>query len=521
MKPLTAGRKACVTTALAITLTACHGAPKPARPAPPVPPALVALKHDLDAILAAPALDRGYWGVLVKSLTTGETLYALNPRKLMMPASNMKIVTLAAAAERLGWDYRYETRILGLGAIDFGSLDGDLIVVGSGDPSIVAADGMADRLFASWAERLKSIGVRSINGRIIGDDNTFDDEPLGMGWSWDDLADGYAAGISALQFNEGQVRVTIGPGALEGDPATIAIAPDGSGLRIRNMLKTSAPGTATSIAARRFPGSTQLELRGTVPLGSPPSVHTCSADNQTQFFINALRNALIANGIEVKGEAMDIDDVGDTPSKDEAIPFITYRSPPLSELAGTLMKVSLNFDAETFLKTMGAVDGAPTFDGGRATARSILQRWGVPASGVIYADGSGLSRYNYITPDALIAILTHVDRDETLRGPFKASLPVTGKDGTLSNRMKGTAADGNARAKTGSMANVRALSGYVTTADGEPLVFSILANNFETAADVVNRATDAIVVRLAQFRRVATETRSHGEEDSVWSSIIP
>jgi D-alanyl-D-alanine carboxypeptidase/D-alanyl-D-alanine-endopeptidase (penicillin-binding protein 4) len=120
---------------------------------------------------------------------------------------------------------------------------------------------------------------------------------------------------------------------------------------------------------------------------------------------------------------------------------------------------------------------------------------------MIQRDGSGLSRYDFVTPDALVTILTHVDRDEKLRGPFEASLPIAGRDGTLANRMKGTAAEGNARAKTGSMSNVRALSGYVTSADGEPLVFSILANNFETPADVINRATDAIVVRLAEFSR--------------------
>jgi len=144
--------------------------------------------------------------------------------------------------------------------------------------------------------------------------------------------------------------------------------------------------------------------------------------------------------------------------------------------------------------------GASAADG-RAAVQTTLQPWGVPAESMIQRDGSGLSRYDYVTADALVTILTHVDRDERLRGPFEASLPIAGRDGTLANRMKGTAADGNARAKSGSMSNVRALSGYITSADGEPLVFSIIANNFATTADVINRATDAIVVRLAQFAR--------------------
>jgi D-alanyl-D-alanine carboxypeptidase/D-alanyl-D-alanine-endopeptidase (penicillin-binding protein 4) len=165
------------------------------------------------------------------------------------------------------------------------------------------------------------------------------------------------------------------------------------------------------------------------------------------------------------------------------------------------MKASQNQYAETFLKTMGAAAGTPTAAGGRTVAQTILERWGVPAGALIQRDGSGLSRYDYVTPEALVTILTHIDRDERLRGPFEASLPIAGRDGSLSNRMKGTPAEGNARAKTGSMSNVRALSGYVTTADGEPLAFAIIANNFEVPADAITGATDAIVVRLATFRR--------------------
>jgi len=166
-----------------------------------------------------------------------------------------------------------------------------------------------------------------------------------------------------------------------------------------------------------------------------------------------------------------------------------------------LMKASQNQYAETLLKTVSSGAGVPSAAGGRSATQALLEGWGVPASGLIQRDGSGLSRYDYVTPDALVAILAHVYRDDRLRGPFEASLPIAGRDGTLSNRMKGTPAEGNARAKTGSMTNVRALSGYVTAADGEPLVFSILANNFGTAPDMILQAADAIVVRLAKFSR--------------------
>jgi serine-type D-Ala-D-Ala carboxypeptidase/endopeptidase (penicillin-binding protein 4) len=488
--PFTSGLKACATFAAAIALSGCHPQPAAAPPAHPAPPALPALQRAIDAALNDPALAHSYWGVLVKSLNTDETLYSLNARKLMMPASNMKIVTLAAAAEKLGWTYTYATTVRAVGAIDNGMLNGDLVVVGSGDPSLVAADGASDRVFASWASQIKSAGIRTIAGRVIGDDNTFDDETLGFGWSWDDLPDDYAAGVGALQLNEDAVRVTIAPGPAAGDLAAASVAPIAGGLAIDNTVVTAAAGGQPAVRTRRLPGSARLQLRGSIPLGHEPIVEAVSVDNPTQFFVTALRTALIANGIDVRGPAMDIDDVRDAPARTAGRPLVSYTSPPLSVLAERLMKASQNQYAETLFRTVG-VGATP----------SILQPWGVAAGDLVQRDGSGLSRYDYVTPDALVTILTHIDRDARLKGPFASSLPIAGRDGSLANRMKGTAAENNARAKTGSMSNVRALSGYVTTADGEPLVFSIVANNFDVEPAIITQTTDAIVVRLAEFRR--------------------
>jgi D-alanyl-D-alanine carboxypeptidase/D-alanyl-D-alanine-endopeptidase (penicillin-binding protein 4) len=417
-----------------------------------------------------------------------------------MPASNLKIVTLAVAAERLGWAYTFETRLVATGPISDGALEGDLVVVGYGDPS-VGLEGTGNDPFDVWAERLKASGILAIHGRIIGDDNTFDEETLGPGWAWDYLGDGYAAGSGALQLNENVVFVTVSPGQAAGASASVSISTDYSGLEIRNDLKTSATGTLTAITTRRLPGSPRLELRGTVALGSAPSVHRVSVDNPTQFFVNALRAKLVAHGIEVEGPALDIDDLPTPPSRDAGTLLVTYRSPPLSALAVRMMKASQNLYAETFLKAMGAEMGMPSVAGGREAVRSTLESWSITPAGLIMIDGSGLSRYNLVTPESLVALLTRVDRTEQLRGPFEDALPVAGKDGTLEGRMKNTAAANNARAKTGAIANARSLSGYVRTTSGEPLVFSILANNFETTTDVIDQATDAIVVRLATFKR--------------------
>lgn len=495
--------------------TACHATVQPAhtaRAANPVAPAPRAssgpssLQRDIDAILADPALDHGYWGIVVRSLGTGETLYALNARKLMMPASNMKIVTLAAAAEVLRWEHTYETQLFAAGMIAGDALRGDLIVVGSGDPSITADN--AGALFDEWADRLKKAGIRSVVGRVIGDDKAFEDEGLGFGWSWDDLQEDYAAAVSALQFNENAVGVSIAPGPAAGDSAAIAIVPAGSGLEIvNNAITVSGDSRITvsgapepTLKAHRLPGSMRLEITGPIPAGHAPVTLRVSVDNPTLFFVSALRAALIARGIDVRGSAVDIHDIVDAPQRPPA-PIATRTSPPLSTLAGRLMKISQNLYAETLLKTIGAAAGAPTALGGRMAVAAILRPWGVGPEGLVLRDGSGLSRYDYVTADALVTILAHVNADQRLRGPFEASLPIAGRDGTLANRMKGTPADGNARAKTGSMTSVRGTSGYVTSASGEPLVFAILANNFETPPAAITAAEDAIIVRLATFRR--------------------
>jgi D-alanyl-D-alanine carboxypeptidase/D-alanyl-D-alanine-endopeptidase (penicillin-binding protein 4) len=464
----------------------------------------VQLRRDLDAVLTDPALAHGTWGVCVQSMKSGETIYSWNPRKLLMPASNMKIVTLAAAADRLGWNYVYRTRLLATGSIQAGVLSGDLVVVGSGDPSIRTADGSADRLFDEWADQLKRHGVQAVEGRIIGDDRAFEDRTLGFGWSWDDLAEDYAAGVGALQFNENGVQVRVAPGPAVGDPAALSVDPPGGPIRVTGDVQTGPAGSATSLAITRLPGREQLEVRGSIAMGSAaPAVLTASVDNPTQFFVDALRRALIARGIDVRGAAVDIARIGGAPDVGHATPIAAHDSAALSILAERLMKVSQNQYAETLLKTLSVAGATPppqaTALEGRTAAQKLFATWGIDGSGLIQRDGSGLSRYDYVTAEALVTILAHVYHDERLRDPFEASLPLAATDGTLGNRLKGTAAERRVRAKTGSMSNVRALSGYVTTADGEELAFSILANNFEGSPETVNRATDTIVVRLAQL----------------------
>jgi serine-type D-Ala-D-Ala carboxypeptidase/endopeptidase (penicillin-binding protein 4) len=205
---------------------------------------------------------------------------------------------------------------------------------------------------------------------------------------------------------------------------------------------------------------------------------------------------LIADGIAVSGPAVDIDDVTPAPSHETLTPLITYQSDPLSVLATTMMKLSQNQYAEALLKTIGG----GTAEGGRAVVKATLQNWNIDPAGAVLADGSGLSRYNYITPDTMVAVLMHVDRSERLRANYESTLPIAGQDGTLELRMKGTPAQGRAMVKTGSMNGVRSVAGYVRTADGQLVAFTIIANNFDTSSAVLNAATDEIIARLATYR---------------------
>jgi len=267
-------------------------------------------------------------------------------------------------------------------------------------------------------------------------------------------------------------------------------------------VMTSAADAVPAMGADRLPGSRTLRLRGTIPESAHASTLDVSVDSPTLFFVESMRRALIEHGIDVRGEPADLDDLHPAPALPRNLKVATHQSPPLSALAVRLMKVSQNQYAETFLKTLAVhTPGGPaTAAAGRDVARQLFESWGVDGGSLIQRDGSGLSRYDYVTADALATILVRLYEDPAARGPFTASLPEVG-DGTLSNRLKGTAADGRVHAKTGSMSNVRAMAGYVDTADAEPFVFAIIANNFDSPPDVINSATDALVVRLAEFSR--------------------
>jgi D-alanyl-D-alanine carboxypeptidase/D-alanyl-D-alanine-endopeptidase (penicillin-binding protein 4) len=477
------------------------------------------LQADLSAIFTTPQFARSFWSVLVRPGNGSEDLYSLNAAKLMMPGSAMKIVTASTAAMLLGWDYQFETRVISPVPIDNGVVRGDLVVVGGGDPSISERNDPPGTLRA-LARQVHDAGITRVEGGIIGDDDLFDDRGIGNGWTLDNLPYGYSAAVSALEYNEGSVDLVIRAGTDAGAPVAIQARPEGGALQIDNRLITVEPSATGMLTLQRHPGSSHLLVQGQIPAKAPPFVRTASVDNPTRFFARAFRVALIAEGVEVVGDAIDVDELETKPDIAIARTLVVHKSAPLRQLVSSMMKVSQNQYAEMLLRAMGLSAGAASTTSAQADAtglppgaasiasaqagamkaREVLKKWNIADDSVVIADGSGLSRYNYVTSEALVSILQAM-RSDPRQSAFIDSLPVAGRDGTLSRRLAGTPAEGKVKAKTGTVDNVRAIAGYVETADGETLVFSMIANNFTVATSDVDAAADRALIRLAAFTR--------------------
>ena len=459
-----------------------------------------ALAARLTALLEGVETQQALWAVFVRSLDSGDVLFTHRGDQLMMPASTMKIITLAVAAERLGWDYSYETRLLSAAPLVDGMLRGDLIVRGSGDPTINTNAGSGTPTFDAWAATLLGAGITAIDGRVIGDDDSVEDAALGYGWSWDDLPYGFATPGGALLHHNNVALLTVHPGSVAGEEAVIGVGPPASGVRVVNRVETVLLDGETELVLTWMPDGA-LEVLGTVPASAAPVYRTAAVQNPTVFFVRGLKQTLKTWGIDVSGDAVDLDEVDAEVVDDGLRVLASHRSPPLSDIAGTLMGVSQNLYAETLLRTLDQDHRPRTAEAGRDVMREVLESWGVDPSRVIVADGSGLSRYNYVTARTLVDVLQRMHDDPRHASPFLATLPVAARSGTLETRLTGTAAAGKVHAKTGSMSNVRALSGYVTSADGETLAFAILANNFPGPAGPILAVIDTLVAHLASSTR--------------------
>ena len=487
---------------LALATSGCAGRSQKATVERPRLVPIEQLRRDLQTLFTALPNDHAHWAVKVESLALGDTLYRHNASRFMVPASNQKVLTAAVAAERLGWDYRFTTRLLATSPIDAdGNLNGDLVVIGNGDPSINPRHPARWRAFDDWAAALRGKGLKAINGRVIGDDNAFEEPGWGIGWSWDDLQYGYGTPAAALQYNENQIEVLVLPGSEPGVRAIVGSSPFGHGLLIDNGVTTAAADAATRIAIRRPPGAAVLEVRGEIAAGAKPATVTASVENPTSFYAAALRDTLVRHGIFVSSIAGDIDEVHPAPDLSKATELLVDHSPPLAEIIDVTLKWSRNEYAETLLRALAPPDKPASDTAGLAVIREQLRTWGVPPEFYLSRDGSGLSRMNYVTADAMTWLFTYLWMDPKHTDKFRASLPEAGVSGTLAERLKGTPAQHRVRAKTGTLSNIRALSGYLFTFAEEPLVFSILVNNYRVPTAEIDAIIDKALIRLVEFQR--------------------
>ncbi|NQW30358.1 MAG: D-alanyl-D-alanine carboxypeptidase/D-alanyl-D-alanine-endopeptidase [Ignavibacteria bacterium] len=467
--------------------------------------AIKELRDDINALASAPEWSSANLGVSVISVETSEQIFASDPDKYFTPASVQKLFTTAAALCLLGPQYRFATSIYLDGDIlPGGKFDGNIIIRGGADPSNSAAFGVNPEEYAEqFASVLDSLGIQSIRGTIIGDDDFLDDLEYGSGWAWDDLSYAYAAQVGGLNIADNSVSVKVVTPLTVNDIATVRIAPPTDYVRVVSALRTVDSTGVTDVRPTRELRSHIVDLVGTVvakPVADTVTVNV-SVENPTIFFLNLVRDALVKRGIRFRGALIDVDDWHEQIVYDSVVRVATFTSQPLSQIISTVNHTSHNLAAECILKTIGKESGGEgSFAKGAEVVRAWMQNIGIAGNTVNLVDGSGLSRFNLTTPRQVCMLLNYMYHHE-LKNTFIASLAAPGENGTLKRRMMGTRAEKSVHAKTGSMNNVSTLAGYVTTKDGEQLAFAILMNNVVVPMAMAHNFQDLICMRLASFAR--------------------
>jgi len=486
----------------------------------PAPRTAVELKSRIEEIARQPALEPGFFAVKIVSLDTGLLIYEQSANKFVRPASNMKLYTVAAAFDRLAPDYHFMTSVYAKEKPDDGKIKGDLIVYGRGDPSLAARFNNGDYFkgINDLAGRIVAAGVKRVKGDLVGDESYFNGAPLGSGWEWEDLQWGYGAQVSALTINDNAIDLTVKPGEQVGAAAVITSGPPATFMTIANRATTGPRGSKSDLQLYRGLGGNTLEVSGSLPLGDSGFIGSVAIPDPALAFATMLRDALVKRGVKIDGRVRTIDarsaasivpnplmaqtQTTNVPPQPMPVEIASLQSPPFSLIAAHTLKPSQNLYTEIILRTLGKLNSVgpsqTNEEAGLIVVRNFLRQAGASESDLALNDGSGLSRNDMITANATVQLLTFMSKHRYF-AQFRDALPIAGVDGTLRTRMKGTPAEGNLRAKTGSLSSVASLSGYVTTAAGEHLVFSMMLNNYPDAAALRRDSIDAIAVLLASF----------------------
>lgn len=463
---------------------------------------------------STPASRAAFWGIEAVNLATGKTIVAHNSGNFFIPASNTKLFTASLALTRLGPDYRFQTRVLADAQPDsLGTIQGDLRLIGGGDPDLsprpipfqqgpytgnplAAIDDLADQIAAH--------GVKRIEGSVIGDDTYYVWEPYAPGWAIDDPQYDYGAPVSALTINDNVQTLTVQPGAVAGDISALTLDPPVEYYTIQNRVATG-PGPRR-IHLQHSPASRVIQLWGSIPPGADGEDLGLAISDPAEFAAMALKQALESRGITVTGKALARhlypDDVADltqapAPDADPGMELARRVSAPLVQDLQITAKVSQNLHAEMALRAVGrARRNVGSREAGLAEEKAFLTEIGVPPEQVILNDGSGLSRANLVTPAAVVGLLRHM-YESPLRDQWVALLPIAAQDGTISTRFVNTPLAGRLHAKTGTVAHVSALSGYIERPRGW-VVFSIFVNNFGGSTGDIRNVMDSICALITE-----------------------
>ncbi|MGG0643850.1 D-alanyl-D-alanine carboxypeptidase/D-alanyl-D-alanine-endopeptidase [Sporosarcina gallistercoris] len=459
--------------------------------------ASVTLAKKLNVLLADPKLQGGITGVSVKNAETGESVYSHMSDIRLRPASNMKLLTGAAALEVLGPDYRFETVVATTGKQKGPVLQGDVYLVGKGDPTLLQSD------LVKFAEQLKQQGIKTIQGDLFADDSWYDDDRYSQDLNWSDEFNYVGAQVSALtlspneDYDTGTVIVEVKPGAKAGELPDVSLTPATKTSVIVNKATTVGREGKKTISIHREHGTNRIIVEGSIPVGASSSRSWTAVWQPSELVLDVFQNALKKEGIRVNGKKGLQRAVTPKSAKTLAI----KKSMPLNEIFIPFMKLSNNGHAEMLVKEMGRVEkGEGSWNAGLAVMSETLEGLGIEKGTVLLRDGSGMSHKNLMSSETLTSLLVQA-QEESWYPAFRESLPLAGEaermvGGTLRNRLEGESTKGNVAAKTGSITGVSTLSGYVTTKKGTPLVFSIMINNYINGP--VTQIEDAIASAIAE-----------------------
>ena len=447
------------------------------------------LPSRIDDLLQRWQVNEAFWGIAVYDVDAERMIYSRNANQAFLPASNQKIVTSAAALDILGSTHRYETTLHYNGSAQGSVMRGDLLLDGSGDPTFGSSQVRGEDPFKAWAQRLAEMGVERIEGRLIGDDNAFDDRPYPEGWTVNYITEqkGRHMGNSAggLAYRDNVVPLIV-RATRPGAPPSVEVQPKDV-VSINNQAVTSSRWRGNTLQVNRTFSTNELVLTGSVARSYDGTL-AVPVSNPTTFVLRSFERRLQEAGIETDLELIDIDDLEDQP--DRGSPLFVEFSRPLAEIAAVMNKESNNFYAEQVFRSYGWGGSAR---GAARRTKAFLREAGINTRQLLVHDGSGLSRKDLITPQAMVKLLAHMNRHEE-REAFLASLPRGGEyNTTLDYRLHRT----DVQAKTGSLEFVRSLSGYTKRANGNRVAFAVFANNYTGPSYQISRTIDDIVRAVA------------------------